>query len=351
MKKTSSGAARLGLVGAEDHALAGGEAVGLQHRRVGDRGRALRRPPRGCAAARGTRSAPRPRAISSLAKAFEPSSSAAAGARAEGRRSRPPRARRRRRRPAPPRVRSRRGRRPRSVASGDDRLDVFGGDRREALRVGRDPGVAWRAEQLRRGRRAAPAPARSRARGRRRRRRAPSSAGVRPRRAAPLERAREVRGGIAVSVWLVIVPREPSSTEIFAIVLLVGRLDHRDEVVLAERRVLGDHLGRPSARPPCSPRPPGPDCSSGSVRPRRSGWSASHRSACPLLSKGPDDTPVGPIAIGSAGSSTRSGAGRRSRPGRAVRRASAGRSRGRRRPCPSAARRSPRRCGSRWRRS
>jgi hypothetical protein len=51
------------------------------------------------------------------------------------------------------------------------------------------------------------------------------------------------------------------------------------------------------------------------------------------------------------GASTRPGGGRRSPPGRAVRRASGGRCRWRRRPCPSAARRSPCRCGSRWRRS
>ena len=49
--------------------------------------------------------------------------------------------------------------------------------------------------------------------------------------------------GIAASVWLVIVPREPSSTETLAIVFVVGRLDDGDEVVLAERRPLGDDLG------------------------------------------------------------------------------------------------------------
>ena len=38
----------------------------------------------------------------------------------------------------------------------------------------------------------------------------------------PLERAGQLSAGIAASVWLVIVPREPSSTETFAIVFSSG---------------------------------------------------------------------------------------------------------------------------------
>ena len=98
---------------------------------------------------------------------------------------------------------------------GDDRLDVVGRHPGQALGVGGDPGVAGRAEQL--GGVGGPrrAPARSRARARLPLRPVPSSA-------RPQSASASWSDGIAVSVWLVIVPREPSSTETLAIVFSSG---------------------------------------------------------------------------------------------------------------------------------
>lgn len=90
----------------------------------------------------------------------------------------------------------------------DDRLDVFDPDLREDLGVGPDPGVARRAEQLRRRRRARQCP--------HDRVLATATADYKC-----LQPVRSV-AGIAVSVRLVIVPRDPSSTEIFAIVCSSG---------------------------------------------------------------------------------------------------------------------------------
>ena len=135
------------------------------------------------------------------------------GARARRPAPPPPPAHRRRRRPAPPRARSRPGRRgARSPPRRSPRR--LGADLRQALGVGRDPGVARRAEQLGRvgGARQRPHD----------RVLAPASADDQAFNAAPRATPARSSAGIAVSVWLVIVPREPSSTETLAIVFSSG---------------------------------------------------------------------------------------------------------------------------------
>ena len=138
--------ARLGLVGADDHALARGQPVGLEHRRVGDAGELLERLARGCAAPRAPAVGTPASAISSLAWTFEPSSRAASARGPEGRHAGGLE------RVDEPVDQRRLGPDDDQVAA----LAVGGGDDRrrsspavvEQPGVGGDPGVAGRAEQL-----------------------------------------------------------------------------------------------------------------------------------------------------------------------------------------------------------
>ena len=139
-----SARARGGLVGGDHDALAGGEAVGLQHRRVAlDRGEPLARP---CSRASRRRSARRPPPSPAWRTPWSPRARAAA---ALGPNAATPRSRRRSARPAtsgtsgPTTTRSTRSR----CGERGQRVDVVGGDV-EQPRVRRDAGVAGRAEQL-----------------------------------------------------------------------------------------------------------------------------------------------------------------------------------------------------------
>ena len=201
-------------VGADDHALAGREPVGLQHRRVGGAGDRARAPPRGerrtAWEAVGT-PASRHQLLGVQLRALEPRR---LGAGPEGgdalvleRVDEPGHERR--------------------LGADDDQVDglVRGGRderrrrppaptsrQRASAAIPALPGAQRSSGRPRRARRAR---GRSRARARLRRRREPS-------RRARLERLAKSSAGIAASVWLLIVPREPSSTETLAIVFSSG---------------------------------------------------------------------------------------------------------------------------------
>ena len=147
MKKTSTASRASASVGADDHALAGRQAVGLEHRRVGGAGELLERllaaaqqhvgggrhagllhqllgeGLRALQLGRRARSARRRGSPASSSASTTPATSAASG-------------------PIATRSTAALARR------GDDRLDVLGADLGQALGVGGDPGVAGRAEQL-----------------------------------------------------------------------------------------------------------------------------------------------------------------------------------------------------------
>ena len=173
VKKTSTAARASASVGADDHALAGGEPVGLEHRRVGGAGEVLERLL--AAAQEDVAGGRHPGLLHQLLG--EGLRALQLGRRARSVRRpapRPPRARRRRRRPAPPRARRRPGRRRRSPAA--RRSPRRRRRRRPAGTRRRRRSRRCRARRAPRGRGpSAAAPARSRARAPLRRRPGPSS--------------------------------------------------------------------------------------------------------------------------------------------------------------------------------
>ena len=157
--------ARGGLRVADDHALAGRQAVGLEDQRDRRHRRGARAPPRGWSGRRRRRSARRPPPSAAWRT---PSTPPARRRQRSARRRRPRRPPEHRPRPRPaapparPTTRSTRA----LARRGDDRLDVSRADVRQALRVGGYPGVAGRTEQLGRARTSARTPAPLRARDR-----------------------------------------------------------------------------------------------------------------------------------------------------------------------------------------